>query len=133
MEDAAVRGIHVQREASDYPIAFITTKVDATGQDELRKDVVDFVNEKVASYKRLKGGVHVLAEIPRKYVLHPLTTAPARLKSVCLAHSFDDLPTVHLARYCVASFPTTCRILVVTAAWQRRNCRWERSAYSIRQ
>lgn len=68
--DAAVCGIHVDEDATEYPIAYVALnasegsrgKRDPTAiTDEIRQ----YVDGQVTHYKRLKGGVHVLDAIPR--------------------------------------------------------------------
>lgn len=61
--DAAVCGIYSSQEASEIPVAYITTGAQPVVTPA---EVMDFVNEKVASYKKLRGGVFILDEIPRK-------------------------------------------------------------------
>jgi 4-coumarate--CoA ligase len=65
--DAAVCGIDFPAEGTEYPIAYISTCV--TGEQEqqdLINDVRSYVDSRVTSYKRLKGGVVILPRIPRK-------------------------------------------------------------------
>ncbi|ODV91434.1 hypothetical protein CANCADRAFT_55315 [Tortispora caseinolytica NRRL Y-17796] len=62
--DSAVIGIYSEEEATEYPRAFIAIKPGS----KLEKDpgsVVEWVNDKVARYKRLWGGVVVLEQIPK--------------------------------------------------------------------
>ncbi|KAH7051148.1 4-coumarate-CoA ligase [Macrophomina phaseolina] len=68
--DAAVCGIHVDEEATEYPIAYVALHpVDShrSVKDlvDIRRDIRQYVDGQVAHYKRLKGGVHILDAIPR--------------------------------------------------------------------
>ena len=69
VRDAAVCGIEVPSEATEYPIAYVELK-DPTVSSERRRQVVasirNHVDDRVAYYKRLKGGIEVLEKIPRK-------------------------------------------------------------------
>lgn len=58
-----------QDGTSEVPVAYITTDVRASlDQQALKENLVEYVNGQVARYKRITGGVHILPEIPRKYV-----------------------------------------------------------------
>lgn len=66
VEDAAVCGVYDDERATEYPIAYIATKI--TGRQELEgleAEVRQFVDGQVTRYKQLKGGVQVLDVIPR--------------------------------------------------------------------
>ncbi|GME49421.1 4-coumarate--CoA ligase-like 7 [Neofusicoccum parvum] len=68
--DAAVCGVYVDAEASEFPVAYVALHAgeSARGRKEmvdLRQDIRKHVDGQVAHYKRLKGGVHVLDTIPR--------------------------------------------------------------------
>lgn len=67
VRDAAVCGIESPDEGTEYPIAYISTDVKGESeQKELLADVRSWVDSRVTKYKRLKGGVHLLPQIPRK-------------------------------------------------------------------
>jgi hypothetical protein len=62
-----VCGIYNDHGTSEVPVAYITTSLeDADEQEELKAAVLDHVNEKVARYKRITGGIFILEAIPRK-------------------------------------------------------------------
>ncbi|CAH1261574.1 ACSF2 [Branchiostoma lanceolatum] len=60
VQDAAVIGLP-DEVAGELPKAFVVKKAD----DVTEKDIVDFVAEKVAPYKKLRGGVAFVGEIPK--------------------------------------------------------------------
>lgn len=61
IEDAAVIGVP-DVEAGELPMAFVVRKANATLTE---KDVHVFVDENVAAYKKLRGGVEFIDEIPK--------------------------------------------------------------------
>lgn len=68
--DAAVTGLHVPEEGTEYPRAFVVYKdgiVGAGGKSEekVTLEVLEWFNQKVAKHKRLWGGLVVLHEIPK--------------------------------------------------------------------
>lgn len=67
MKDAAVCGVYNNDGTSEVPIAYITTDVsEAAAQEALKVELIKYVNDQVARYKRITGGVHILDAIPRK-------------------------------------------------------------------
>ncbi|KAG4439601.1 hypothetical protein IFR05_004896 [Cadophora sp. M221] len=64
VDDAAVCGHYIPEQATDVPIAYITTRVPKGQHPILFADVIKFVRERVASYKRIHE-VRVVQEIPR--------------------------------------------------------------------
>ncbi|XP_019642431.1 PREDICTED: probable 4-coumarate--CoA ligase 3 isoform X2 [Branchiostoma belcheri] len=60
VQDAAVIGLP-DDVAGELPKAFIVKKSDAVTE----KDITDFVTERVAPYKKLRGGVVFIGEIPK--------------------------------------------------------------------
>ncbi|KAE9547391.1 hypothetical protein FO519_009399 [Halicephalobus sp. NKZ332] len=60
VKDCAVVGIPCEIRG-EIPKAFIVKKCNTLREDEIH----DFVNEKVTKYKRLKGGVSFVSEIPK--------------------------------------------------------------------
>ena len=61
IEDAAVIGVP-NIEAGELPMAFVVRKAGATLTE---RDVETFVDENVAPYKKLRGGVEFVEEIPK--------------------------------------------------------------------
>lgn len=67
VKDAAVCGVYNEDGTSEVPIAYITTDIKASrDQQMLKANLVEYVNGQVARYKRITGGVHILPAIPRK-------------------------------------------------------------------
>ena len=66
VSDAAVCGVYLEDEATEYPIAYITTNSPISAHAQLAGEVRSFVDDQVAHYKRLQGGLHILDAIPRK-------------------------------------------------------------------
>lgn len=69
--DAAVCGVNVEEEATEYPVGYITTDRPFRSHAALTEDVRRYTEARVAPYKRLRGGIHVIDAIPRKYVELP--------------------------------------------------------------
>ncbi|KGO76371.1 AMP-dependent synthetase/ligase [Penicillium italicum] len=67
VEDAAVTGMWVDDRATELPVGFVVLSRQAKDRDQ--KAVLDgihaWLNERVANHKRLRGGIHVLAQIPK--------------------------------------------------------------------
>lgn len=67
VEDAAVVGIWVDERATELPVGFLVLSRQARERDE--KTVIAginaWLNERVANHKRLRGGIHLLAQIPK--------------------------------------------------------------------
>ena len=61
IEDAAVIGVP-NLEAGELPMAFVVRKANTTLKE---RDVEIFVDENVAAYKKLRGGVQFIDEIPK--------------------------------------------------------------------
>lgn len=62
--DAAVIGVHLHRDASELPRAYIVKRPGV--EDALTEiEVMKLVGEKLAKYKRLEGGVRFVDAIPR--------------------------------------------------------------------
>ncbi|KAJ5329654.1 AMP-dependent synthetase/ligase [Penicillium brevicompactum] len=67
VEDAAVVGKWVDERATELPVGFLVLSRAAKERDE--KTVIaginTWLNERVANHKRLRGGIHLLAQIPK--------------------------------------------------------------------
>jgi len=65
IDDAAVIGVYVEQEETEYPTAYVVLKQNVPRSDNLRKEIKDFVDQQVADYKKLRGGVSFIDQIPR--------------------------------------------------------------------
>ncbi|KAG0153695.1 hypothetical protein PDIDSM_2349 [Penicillium digitatum] len=67
VDDAAVTGMWVDDRATELPVGFVVLSHQAKDMDQ--KAVLDgihaWLNERVANHKRLRGGIHVLTQIPK--------------------------------------------------------------------
>jgi 4-coumarate--CoA ligase len=79
--DAAVVGVWREEEATEVPLAFVVPVAGACGGDglqggggwggggrgneELEKEVTEWIKQRVANHKRLRGGVRFVEEIPK--------------------------------------------------------------------
>ncbi|RKP04887.1 hypothetical protein THASP1DRAFT_33296 [Thamnocephalis sphaerospora] len=61
--DAAVIGIQCEEQATELPKAYVVLK--PTHQDTTTQQIAEFVAERVATHKKLRGGVEFIAAIPR--------------------------------------------------------------------
>ncbi|RNJ60325.1 hypothetical protein D7B24_008707 [Verticillium nonalfalfae] len=66
VNDAAVCGVYNDHGTSEMPVAYITTDVEGhQEQQRLKEDILAHTNSKVARYKQISGGIHILKAIPR--------------------------------------------------------------------
>jgi len=87
VSDACVVGIYAEEQATDLPLAFIALAPSAKQKE--RKDVETeihaWVNERVASYKRLRGGIRMFHATLFLYSLGCLLT-------VIMTGFVDEIP-----------------------------------------
>ena len=65
VEDVAVIGVYLEKDHTEAPRAYI---VPANGQkpsEELGRKISAWLDERVAYYKKLRGGVRFVDEIPK--------------------------------------------------------------------
>lgn len=62
--DVAVLGVYKEEQATEVPLAYVVPN-EGTGSKELEKELVDWLAAKVASHKRLRGGIKFTDEIPK--------------------------------------------------------------------
>lgn len=65
ISDVAVLGIYREDLASEVPLAYVVPKQGVQAGPGLEKEIVDWLAGKVASHKRLRGGVKFTDEIPK--------------------------------------------------------------------
>ena len=62
--DAAVIGVYVEQEATEYPVACVVLRQNIPETDILKEEIKDFVSSKVAEHKKLRG-IYFIDQIPR--------------------------------------------------------------------
>jgi acyl-CoA synthetase (AMP-forming)/AMP-acid ligase II len=67
VEDAAVTGVWVDEKATELPVGFVVLTRQARERDQkvVVGEIDSWLNERVANHKRLRGGIHVLSQIPK--------------------------------------------------------------------
>ncbi|CAG8524891.1 1214_t:CDS:10 [Paraglomus brasilianum] len=63
--DAAVIGVWSYSEATEYPIAYVQVKPGIEQTDELKRDIQKYVADNAAPYKKLRGGVVFIDQVPK--------------------------------------------------------------------
>jgi acyl-coenzyme A synthetase/AMP-(fatty) acid ligase len=64
VEEAAVIGIYVEEEATEFPVACVLLKQNVPQTDILKNEIRNFVTFKVAEYKKLRG-IYFTDQIPK--------------------------------------------------------------------
>lgn len=93
VREAAVIGIWSEKEATEIPRAFVVLKepVQPSAMADVSKSIADFVATQVSTYKRLRGGVVIIKELPKN-------TTGKVLKKALKDEELLDKPVVSLAR-----------------------------------
>ncbi|KUJ22641.1 acetyl-CoA synthetase-like protein [Mollisia scopiformis] len=65
IDDVAVIGIQDHEQATEVPRAYVVPKKGVEGNKETEKNIVDWLAKKVASHKKLRGGVRFVDEVPK--------------------------------------------------------------------
>jgi 4-coumarate--CoA ligase len=65
IDDVAVIGIYNEEQATEVPRAFVVPKKGVKGDKETAEGIVKWLAGKVASHKRLRGGVKFVDEVPK--------------------------------------------------------------------
>lgn len=65
IDDVAVLGIYNEEQATEVPRAYIVPAKGVQNSPEVAKKIIDWLNAKVASHKKLRGGVRFIDEIPK--------------------------------------------------------------------
>lgn len=63
--DAAVIGVKFERDGSEFPRAYVVRRPGPEGDALTKESVRAYLAERLASYKRLDGGVVFLETIPK--------------------------------------------------------------------
>ena len=65
IDDVAVVGIYDEQQATEVPRAYVVPRKGVKGDKSDEKEIVEWLREKVANHKRLRGGVLFVDEIPK--------------------------------------------------------------------
>lgn len=65
IDDVAVIGVYNKEQATEVPRAYVVPAKGIEGSKEEEKKIVEWLGKKVASHKRLRGGVRFVDEIPK--------------------------------------------------------------------
>lgn len=65
INDVAVIGIYDKEQATEVPRAYVVPAEGATKGLGMEKEIVDWLGQKVAAHKRLRGGVRFVDEVPK--------------------------------------------------------------------
>ncbi|PBP19166.1 putative 4-coumarate-CoA ligase [Diplocarpon rosae] len=65
IDDVAVIGIEDHAQATEVPRAYVVLKKGVKGGKDKEKEIVEWLAKKVASHKKLRGGVRFVDEIPK--------------------------------------------------------------------
>jgi 4-coumarate--CoA ligase len=65
VEDVAVIGIYDEAEHTEVPRAYVVSTSDQKPSDDLSQQICNYVAERVAYYKKLRGGVRFIDTIPK--------------------------------------------------------------------
>lgn len=65
IEDVAVVGIYDKGQATEVPRAYVVPAKGVEAGPKTEKEIIDWLTEKVAHHKRLRGGVRFVDEIPK--------------------------------------------------------------------
>jgi 4-coumarate--CoA ligase len=63
VKDVAVIGIYSKSIASEVPRAYVVPAQEPS--EELKKELIKFVYDRVAQHKRLRGGIVFIEEVPK--------------------------------------------------------------------
>lgn len=65
VSDVAVIGIYDKQQATEVPRAYIVPVAGVERSPQMEQQIVDWLTERVAHHKRLRGGVRFVDEIPK--------------------------------------------------------------------
>lgn len=63
--DCAVIGVYSNSQATELPLAFVVVRPGVDANKALEDKIKDYVASQVAGYKRLRGGVRFIDQIPK--------------------------------------------------------------------
>lgn len=65
IDDVAVIGIYHAHQATEVPRAYVVTKEGVEGNEHTEQKIIEWLSAKVASHKRLRGGVKFVEVVPK--------------------------------------------------------------------
>lgn len=65
INDVAVIGVYDKEQATELPRAYVVPKDGLSKAEKAAADIAQWLSERVAHHKRLRGGVHFVDEIPK--------------------------------------------------------------------
>jgi 4-coumarate--CoA ligase len=65
IDDVAVIGVYNEEQATEVPRAYIVPKKGVEGGKAKEKEIVEWLGKKVASHKRLRGGIRFVDGVPK--------------------------------------------------------------------
>ena len=65
VNDVAVIGVYDKAQATEVPRAYVVVKERVSADNKMAAEIASWLQEKVASHKRLRGGVTFVDEIPK--------------------------------------------------------------------
>lgn len=83
IDDVAVVGIYEESQATELPRAYVVPKKGVKADRETEQKIVNWMNQKVAGHKKLRGGVKFVDEIPK-------SASGKILRRVLKAHALEE-------------------------------------------
>jgi acyl-CoA synthetase (AMP-forming)/AMP-acid ligase II len=65
IDDVAVIGVYVEEQATEVPRAYVVLRNEVIASPKKEKEIVQWLDGKVANHKKLRGGVRFVKEIPK--------------------------------------------------------------------
>ncbi|RHZ89788.1 hypothetical protein Glove_10g11 [Diversispora epigaea] len=65
VSDAAVIGVEFEENTTEYPVAYVVLQEGNEKTPQLASEIQEYVRERVAPHKKLRGGVHFIDKIPK--------------------------------------------------------------------
>ncbi|CAI2167058.1 7587_t:CDS:10, partial [Funneliformis geosporum] len=65
IDDAAAIGVYSNDGVTEYPAAFVVLKTNIIQSDQIKEGIKEFVSQRVADHKKLRGGVYFIDQIPK--------------------------------------------------------------------
>ena len=88
VDDVAVIGVRDERQATEVPLACVVVKEGVEKGEESERRIVEWLAERVAGHKRLRGGVKWIDEVPKsasgkilRRVLKDMLTKEGQIKA----------------------------------------------------